>query len=216
MSEFTLADLADNWGTDKGSHQGFMPYYEKFLPSRQANITIVELGVQKGNSIAMWEEWFKYAKVIGVDIDISQVEHSFSTRVDLLQGEQDDIHLANAICAYRQPKVIIDDASHISTKTIGAFHSWWPNLRPGGLYVVEDTHCSYDTGHYGSQSAEPENDWIPGKFRTTMAFLKRLADDVDWNYHGHNRFQPEYRDVASVHFYPGICFIEKKSLANDR
>ena len=30
-----------------------------------------------------------------------------------------------------------------------SFAAWWPLVVPGGLYVVEDTHTSYDTEHYG-------------------------------------------------------------------
>jgi 8-demethyl-8-(2-methoxy-alpha-L-rhamnosyl)tetracenomycin-C 3'-O-methyltransferase len=212
----TLTSLADKHGTDKGEHQGFMPFYEKYLPSQNRANTIVELGVQQGNSIAMWEEWFKYSKIIGVDIDISQVgERQYSTRVELLQGEQDDRHLAEAICVYRSPDVVIDDASHISSKTIGAFQVWWPHVKPGGLYVVEDTHCSYDTNFYGAESGPPHLDaWPDPKPEdgfTTMGFLKRLADDVNWNYHDHNRFDALHKDIGFVHFYPGICFIGKRT-----
>jgi len=133
--------------------------------------------------------------------------------VKTYKGDQACSILAEKIVNVRKAHIVIDDASHLSSKTIASFETWWPRVRDGGLYVVEDTHCSYDTDYYGwSESSVPGLDApnTPHYKFTTMGFLKRLADDVNWNYHGYNRFEPLFRDIAFVHFYPGITFIGKK------
>lgn len=217
----TLDELADVCGTDKGAHQGFMPWYERYLPGPDAPIALCELGVYKGESLRLWRRHFrnKYAWILGVDIDLSHVDR-----------DGDSLHFPEGVWVYEGDQVesakrwkrwlfnvVIDDASHISSKTIGSFEAWWPLVAPGGLYVVEDTHCSYDIEFYGPASAStPEMDTYGSEHyrqpRTTMAYLKRLADDVNWNIHGYKRFTPLHEDVAFVHFYPGICFIGKKEL----
>lgn len=209
-----LETYADICGTDKGAHQGFMPIYERYLPAADSPVLLVELGVQQGHSMKMWGDHFthKHSRIIGVDIDLSQMTRpDLSRRVRVYQGDQADKYLADAVAGMRPANVVIDDASHISAKTIASFKVWWRYVKPGGLYVVEDTHTSYDTEYYGYSSARQPH-WPPEyNLPTTMEFLKRLADDVNWNYHGFERFIPLYRDVAYVHFYPGITIIGKKS-----
>lgn len=222
-------EFADRCGTDKGTHQGFMPIYDRYLPDRWEAISLVELGVQKGASLHLWDSHFQnqFARIFGVDIDLSQLDpqYELSSRVRVIEGDQADcnpavnIWMSDEFITRRTQgfdtrfDVIIDDASHLSSKTIGAFNTWWPFLKPGGLYVVEDTHCSYDREYYSySESRKPELDQ-PGTSSfgyTTMGFLKRLADDVNWNIHGYDRFVPMHQDVSLVHFYPGIALIGKK------
>jgi 8-demethyl-8-(2-methoxy-alpha-L-rhamnosyl)tetracenomycin-C 3'-O-methyltransferase len=210
----SLTELANACGTDKGDWQGFMPLYEKYLPDCDEPVNLLELGVYQGQSMRLWSRHFRnaWSEIIGIDLDLTQCPPMFDNRVSLVQADQADAIVADQLLADDMFDVIIDDASHISSKTIAAFHVWWPRLKPGGLYVVEDTHCSYDTKHYGYESAGPPPQL--GKLRmnlaTTMNFLKRLADDVNWDHHGRRRFPAHFEDLAYVHFYPGICFIGKK------
>lgn len=213
-----LSEYADVCGTDKGTHQGFMEYYPKYLPPQDKMQVLVELGVYQGGSMKLWGSRLTHpgSRVIGIDIDLSQAPSSgsFEPNVELYEGDQATI--PERLDFRYGADIVIDDASHFSSKTIASFHTWWPHVRPGGLYVVEDTHCSYNMEHYGPREASsPEMDTFGGNYkrtpRTTMAFLKRLADDVNWNYHGYNRFNPLYQDIAYVHFYPGITFIGKRT-----
>lgn len=202
-----LEQLADDCGTDKGSHQGFMSYYERYLPPATIPILLVELGVDKGNSLILWRKHFQHeaALIIGVDNDLSKMANiPYPRNIRVVEGDQADPGIAQTIeSLHGKPNVIVDDASHEGPKTTESFEVWWPHLKPGGLYVIEDTHCSYNTDHY--RSAGP-----PGTMYTMMEFLKLLADDVNWGIHGYDRFVPSYKDIASICFYPGICFIEKK------
>jgi hypothetical protein len=53
------------------------------------------------------------------------------------------------------PDVTIDDASHLSSKTITSFRTWFPMLAHGGLYVVEDVATSYDVTYWGEAESNP-------------------------------------------------------------
>lgn len=205
----SLAELADDCGTDKGSHQGFMQWYPRYLPADKG-ITLLELGVYQGGSMLLWSKYFQHpnTRIIGIDIDYSiyresKYRHVMPRNVELYKGDQADAEYAQFLTACAPLDVVIDDASHEGPKTAQSFEVWWPELVPGGLYVIEDTHCSYNQDHYRTAG-------IPGCPGTVMEFAKRLADDVNWGIHGYNRFEPKFKDVAYVHFYPGIAFIGKK------
>lgn len=218
-----LTEFADVCGTDKGTHQGFMPLYGRYLPAWDKMTVLVELGVYEGGSMRLWGRHFAHpgTRIIGIDIDLSHCpdKNYFEPNVELYQGDQADPALTEHLEPTYGADVVIDDASHFSSKTIASFHTWWPHVRPGGLYVVEDTHCSYNTDHYGDREAAPPVELPTARaprfprmqVATTMEFLKRLADDVNWNYHGFDRFNPMYRDIGFVHFFPGITFIGKAS-----
>jgi 8-demethyl-8-(2-methoxy-alpha-L-rhamnosyl)tetracenomycin-C 3'-O-methyltransferase len=207
-----LSELALKFGTDKGpSDHDYTLHYEKFLdPLRHSAINLLELGVWEGASLRMWDEYLTHphANVVGVDrvnrgISIDGVDiHIFE------QDSHEDIEFC--LAPYFPFDVIIDDASHISSKTIRSFELLWPHLKHGGLYVIEDLQTSYDPKHYGHDQASSDPELAPRNFGaryTAMQFCKRLADEVH-----PDLFPEKYRwnyDVASVHFHPNICFIVK-------
>ena len=45
--------------------------------------------------------------------------------------------------------VIVDDAAHTSANVISNFHRYFPKLKAGGVYFIEDTHSSYWESHGG-------------------------------------------------------------------
>lgn len=112
--------------------------------------------------------------------------------------------------------VIIDDGSHKSRDIISTFKFFFPRLKPGGLYVAEDLHCSYWSG------------WQGGLWRkdSAMEFFKSLVDipnSEHWGVHLPKSFSidtfkrgPKYKirladfaDIESITFYNSMCLITK-------
>lgn len=201
----SLDGLALKYGTDKSSaDHNYCPLYEKYLGvHRHEPLTLLELGIWKGASLRMWRDYFPNATIIG--LDRNNVRFEPPVDVVTFQGDQCDAAvIAQAGSLYGPPNVIVDDASHISSKTIGSFKLLWPHLAQGGIYVIEDLQTSYDDRNYGVAEASPDPDWNRS---TAMNFCKRLADDVN-----SSLFPAKYRfglNVASVHFEPNICVITK-------
>ena len=49
---------------------GFIQLYEKyFTPLRDSKINILEIGVDNGDSLRIWREFFSKANICGIDID---------------------------------------------------------------------------------------------------------------------------------------------------
>jgi hypothetical protein len=232
----TLDDLAVRYGTDKASGQhGYTPLYERYLGHRRyAPLSLLELGVggdehplEGGASLRMWRDWLPNASIVGIDIQnksfrIDGVNIHIGSQADpvfidrLANGYTPEGWAVPASRPYAPFDVIVDDASHRSSKTIASFRLLYPHLAPGGLYVVEDLHASYHAEYYGPEEANPNPDSAALTTQTAMQFLKRLADEVQYDSTGRYRWQaypPDYwlgYDLEFVHFYRDICFIKKR------
>lgn len=152
--QVNLTDLADAYGSDKGSskHRYTELYQMLFQPYREPKINFLEMGLQIGGpehgnsedrqttdlpSVRMWLEYFPKAKITGLDIsDFSWfVDKRFNfVRCDMDRRE----NIAAAIKDQPEFDIIIDDASHASHHQQYAFIELFPKLKSGGLYIIED------------------------------------------------------------------------------
>lgn len=207
-----LHEIAIEHGTDKAEH-GYCPIYEElFGHLREEPVKLLELGVYHGASLRMWNDYFTNS-----DVDIIGVDHAPArellddlatdklARVRVYRSDQTEIPLP---LRGWTADLIIDDAGHLSSKTIASFICWWPRLKPGGLYIVEDTATSYHPSYEGH--ADPRV--RPRNFygHTTMQWFQRLTDHVNaWAY------PPQHTlgdfSVASVCFYPNLVVVRKKA-----
>ncbi|MGB0498656.1 MAG: hypothetical protein ACPGID_09980 [Rubricella sp.] len=156
-----LTDLADRFGSDKGSrkHRYTELYHMLFLPYRDRPITFMEMGLQIGGpehgnpasrettdvpSIRMWLEYFTRARIIGLDIsDFSAFE---ADRFEFIRCDMDErANIAAATAGIDAFDIVLDDASHASHHQQNAFLELFPKVRPGGLYIIEDLRWQPET-----------------------------------------------------------------------
>ncbi len=151
VSNPNLAELGKTFGTDKADpHHSFdnlsyLDVYEKYLSEyRDKNISLLEIGVRKGDSLRTWKSYFQDGEIFGVDIDPS-TKKSEEKRIRIEIGSQDDIQFLKT-CFGEDKKfdIIIDDGSHVNKMTITSFEYLFnKRLRPGGIYIIEDLEASY-------------------------------------------------------------------------
>jgi hypothetical protein len=92
---------------------------------------------------------------------------------------------------------------------ITSFHTLFPKVRPGGLYVIEDLLTSYWPG-WGGSSEQLDSP------ATSIGFLKTLIDGLN-----HEEIlesggrKPEWTDtqIRGLHFYHNLAIIERGSNA---
>lgn len=149
-----LTMLADIYQSDKGSkkHRYTELYDLLFQPYRDRKITFLEMGLQMGGpehsnpasrettdapSVRMWLEYFSKANIIGLDVsDFSWIE---ADRFKFIQCDMDDRDaIREATKVAPSFDIIIDDASHASSHQQDAFLEFFPKLKSGGLYIIED------------------------------------------------------------------------------
>ncbi|MCZ4353349.1 hypothetical protein O4H61_12545 [Roseovarius aestuarii] len=152
--QINLTDLADQYGSDKGStkHRYTELYHMLFHPYRNRKITFLEMGLLIGGpehgidkdrkttdlpSIRMWLEYFPKANIHG--LDVSDFSWFKDDRFTFHRCDMDDRAQIAAVAAdIPTPDIVIDDASHASHHQQNAFLEIFPKLASGGLYVIED------------------------------------------------------------------------------
>lgn len=206
-----LRALAAFYGTDKWTTHDYLEAYQRhFGPHRRRKLVLLEIGIggyddplEGGGSLRMWRSYFPKGRIYGIDIADKQPHDG--PRIRTFRGSQDDeAFLAKILEQTGPPDLIIDDGSHQCPHVLASFRYLFPRLRPGGLYVIEDTQTSYWEGFGGSASELTRPD-------TTMGFVKTLLDGL--NFKDRPGYEPIAfdRQVTAVHAYPKLVFVQKSS-----
>ena len=195
----TLDDIACLYQTDKCSlgHGYTSIYAEMFWPLRDAPITLLEIGVWEGASMAMWREYFTKASIVGVDVDTGRARGDYIEGTHIRQADvTDEPALRRVIEEFNRFDVIIDDGAHLSHIARHAFRLLWPHLAAGGIYCVEDIH-TYWWPHANTPGCE---EW-----------LFDLARDCVGRGDSANEANDHPTDIHAVGFYKSMAVIKKRN-----
>jgi len=199
------------------AHQGRLIYkwdhyidvYDRhFSRYRDGAVNFMEIGVFHGGSLQLWKKYFgQRASILGIDVD-PQCKGYEEEQIRIEIGNQADPGLWESIARkYGQFDVIVDDASHINSDQINTFLNLWPQVKDGGIYLVEDCHSSY-WSEYG------------GGFRNSFSFMefaKYLTDRINAHWSRDANSFPVDRftnEVGCVSFYDSVVVFEKKIRAD--
>jgi hypothetical protein len=133
------------------SHNYYLHYEKKFGAIRHKVKKVLEIGVFKGHSMLLWNDYFPNATIYGVDIDLDQ-KHLGQNAKDICKGKErikllefnacDEIELGKVIKSGwfgEEPfDIIIDDGSHHPVHQAQALLMYMPMLSSDGTFVVED------------------------------------------------------------------------------
>lgn len=142
----SLDELAIHFGTDKSSKgHSYTQYYELMLGGlRDKEVNLLEIGVDKGASLQMWDAYFNRALIWGIDIeDKSQYDGARIKTLVCDQSSPDS--LADLKANVPELDIIIEDGSHVGSHQFTSFVELYPHLKVGGIYVIEDVLCSFDS-----------------------------------------------------------------------
>lgn len=210
-------------GTDKSSlTHNYCAKYEKYLPFKRTDkLKLLEIGVLDGSSLKMWSDYFMFSEVIGIDID-KRCKQYEEGRIKVEIGSQaDEIFLNEIGEKYGMFDMILDDGSHKNNHVIFSFEKLFKYVKPGGLYIVEDSCTSYWPDYGGGMRIEG----------TSIEYFKKLVEDVnlmglvnfDIPDNAHARREDwtipyvlkEYPnciiDIESINFLNGIIIITKSN-----
>lgn len=172
-----LCELADKYETDKGglstrygggdgdtAHNYTPAYYDMFKDRVDDVKMVLEIGVNAGGSLRMWEEFFPNARIYGLDI---RPEVLFaSPRIGCLLADQGSPASLRAAMAQigTDPKfdLIIDDGSHEFEHQRVSMLTLLPYLSDTGYYVVEDLSDDCHPELLGNL-VPPEYEWTAVK-----------------------------------------------------
>lgn len=219
----SLNTIAVSKGTDKSSEiHNYCVKYEKWLPfNRLEPLSILEIGVLGGASLAIWREYYPNSTIIGIDINPSCKQYEDTgNRIFIEIGSQDDTDFLKSVAQKWGPfDMILDDGSHVNRHVVTSFNYLIDYVKPECVYVIEDTCTSYWEEYEGGFRN-------PG---SSIEFAKNLVDDVNfngqlqeefWNPHGRREDfltkQTKEKgleirtDIESVNFLNSITIITKR------
>lgn len=212
--------VADKW-------QLYLVEYERlFSPYRHKEVRLLEIGVQNGGSLEIWSRYFEKG-ILFLGCDINQEcgsLHYEDPRIKVVTGDVNNGDTRRSIIQQSHAfEIIIDDGSHLSADIIRAFSNYFDNVNDGGVFVVEDLHCSYWQEFEGGL-------YYP---YSSMAFFKRLADIINQQHWGNESnikagieefiqhfslslSEKTLREIHSVEFMNSMCVIRKKSMESNQ
>lgn len=176
----TLTELANEFGTDKGTRVGnrhcYTLVYEKlFSDWRDRDFRLLEIGLSIGGpeqgftasrnvssvpSVDMWLSYFPKAHVVG--LDISDCSGFRKERFEFIQADCGDQSALRSAAHDRRFDLIVDDGSHASFHQQLTMLEFLPTLEPGGYYIIEDL------------------DWQPKAYEEELPPVAKTADLISW------------------------------------
>lgn len=200
--------ISDKWSS-------YLDVYDRVLSEyRDQAISLLEIGVQNGGSLEIWNKYFPHAeRLIGCDINPKCGELVYEqSNINIVVGDAGEANVSKLIREQCPAfDIIIDDGSHVSSDCIKNLRNYYKYVKPGGVYILEDLHCSY---------------WqeFEGGLKESKSIINRLKEFVDYpNYEfwGHipsNLEEKEreiggknadFRDIESISFFNSMVVIRK-------
>lgn len=177
-------------GITKWRH--YFHIYERHLERfRGRPVCVLEIGVLGGGSLQMWRDYLgPETRVYGVDVNPASKELA-GDGVEIFIGDQGDRSFWERFLESAPTiDIVIDDGGHLPLQQTVTLESLLPHIEPGGVYICEDIHGSF----------QPFHSFVDG--------LTRPLNDI-MRPRGQNPASPLQQQVASVHRYPILTVIEK-------
>lgn len=204
----------------------YLDEYDRiFQKYRDSPIRLLEIGIQNGGSLEIWEKYFSMAqKIVGCDINTKCNNLTYrNPKIKYIIGNANEAEVSKKI--FNESKyydIIIDDGSHVSNDIIVSFTKYFPLVGDNGVYVIEDLHCSYWTQLQGG-IFEPFS---------SISFLKLLADIINYEHWGISKKRSDVLSeicskygcdiddktlslIHSVEFVNSMCIITKRAAVNN-
>ncbi|MFA7345322.1 MAG: class I SAM-dependent methyltransferase [Terrimicrobiaceae bacterium] len=219
ISEAHRGKVSDKWSS-------YLDEYERvFRDIKGEPVSLLEIGIQNGGSLEIWGKYFARAeKLVGCDINEKCRVLTFEDdRVSVVVGDANTDEVQRRIGQISPSfDIIIDDGSHKSGDIIRSFARYFPLLKPGGIFLAEDLHCSY------------WRDFDGGLFDplSSISFFKDLADIISHDHWGipesrealleayGRAYTAEFSetDLAGIHsveFLDSICVVKKRAVGQE-
>lgn len=196
MSKLSFKEIHNQKnGKASDKWESYLDYYETLFHNVRDNaISLLEIGIQNGGSLDTYTQYFKNAHVlIGCDINPNCSLLSYEDKkVHVVVGDANNKETYQKIMGITNEfDIIIDDGSHVSVDILNSFMSYFQHLKPGGIYVIEDTHTLYSKNFGGG---------LLNEF-SAYNFFKKLVDVVNYEWWSS---QVDLEEYLSTFFLRGV------------
>ncbi len=154
--------------TDKGSlAHHYLDLYERLFPQRHETFRLLEIGVQFGNSLRTWHDYYPFATIVGIDT----IDSGFRPygRISTIYGDAYTDAMTFKLASLGNAfDVIIDDGDHNPRNQAFVVFEYRRLLTPTGLLIIEDV-----------QDIEPLKAALPNGFNSSSVEMTEGASLVD-------------------------------------
>ena len=118
----------------------FSPVYEKLFKNiKDKKNNVLEIGVANGHSLASWYLYFKNSNIFGIDIKKKDKLFYKGNRLQYYSVDTlNEKRVSNFLKKNINFDVIIDDSNHNFEAFFKNIKNFYPLVKPGGLYILED------------------------------------------------------------------------------
>lgn len=152
-----LADLFNKYGSDKDGNGYSHLYSILFDRIKNENLNVLEIGIGtmiqgaqssmkgympdsylQGASLRAWNDYFINSAIYG--IDVQEDTRINQDRINTFVADSTNADAVNELMQNLniQFDIIIDDGNHHDESQKQTLRNFWPHLKDGGLYVIED------------------------------------------------------------------------------
>jgi hypothetical protein len=116
-------------------------YSDKFEKFKNKNISILEIGIQYGNSLKLWEQFFLNSQIYSIDINPYYI-HEYNENVNIIIG---DAYCEKTINYFKEINIkfdiIIDDGPHTLSSQDYFLENYQQFLKPkNSIIILEDIY----------------------------------------------------------------------------
>lgn len=125
--------------------EAYLPLYKKVMEQIRPGSAYLEIGVQNMGWPAVLDSESRFTRCVACDINPAIAEHvEGSLFTDIVVGDsatEETFHRINDLNLSFD--LIVDDASHTQQNILANFMIYWPLLRDGGRFMIEDCHTDF-------------------------------------------------------------------------
>ncbi len=147
--------------------KGLITAYDELFREYRITGSLLEIGVHKGGFLQWANSTGRFSKLVGIDIDTSNVLDEVKGFALIYEGHQrEDVFVEDIAKECGGFDVVVDDGSHEIADVAASFATLWPHTRR--LYIVEDWDLIFE---------QPEE--VGGWFAFMIHLLDKKKNEAD-------------------------------------
>lgn len=144
-------------GGDRMIYNSYATVYSQWLPKEfDKELNIVEVGILKGQGLALWSRLYRFANIFGLDIDLTHTKNNLpylqslgaflSGNLKLVEFDQfsPDNFDRKLIGDNDRFDIIIDDGFHSIEAIMNTLDFMYPYLSDDFVYFIEDNQFVHE------------------------------------------------------------------------
>jgi len=163
---FSLSSIINNNLTDKNSYHSYVDVYENLFKNRQLSVkNVLEIGIERGGSLKLWNDYFVNATIYGLDINDAP---KFLSKYKRIITQNRDAYSNDTLQHFLDKNikfdVIIDDGPHTLDSMIFVIENYTKLLNKDGILIIEDVQ---------------NVDWCDNLYNFVPSHLKDFSYKID-------------------------------------